>query len=129
MAPPAPAPADPDLYAAVKQQVYARYPTHSAYRSGHLVRTYKARFAEKHGPRRRPYRGRKPGADEGGLPRWFAEGWVNESGEVGYDRANTLYRPSRRVSEGTPRTWAELSEREVRAAKREKRATGRVGRF
>lgn len=124
-----PVPVDPGLYATVKKQVYARYPTHSAYRSGHLVREYKERFAEKHGARKRPYRGSKPSKADGGLKRWFAEEWVNESGEIGYDKKNTLYRPSKRVTDRTPATWDELSKKDVRTAKREKKATGRVKRF
>lgn len=124
-----PEPVDPDLYAAVKKQIYAKYPKHSAYRSGHLVRTYKEKFAEKHGPRKQPYRGKKPSKSDGGLKRWFAEEWVNESGEVGYDRKNTLYRPSKRVTNETPKTWGELTEKDVRSAKKEKKTTGRVRRF
>lgn len=122
-------PADPKLYAAVKKEVYAKYPKHSAYRSGHLVRTYKERFASKHGSGTKAYRGKKPSKKDGGLQRWFAEEWVNESGKVGYDRKNTLYRPSKRVTKDTPKTWGELSTDEVRKAKKEKKKTGRVVRF
>lgn len=124
-----PEPSDAALYAEVKARVYKEVPAHSAYRSGLLVRRYKAAFAERHGPKKRPYRGDRPTRESGGLPRWFAEAWRNESGGVGYGRGNTLYRPTVRVSPGTPATWGELTEAEVRAARAEKRKTGRVRRF
>lgn len=123
-----PAPADQRLYDQVKKELYKRQPVHSAYRSGLLVREYKRRFAEKHGPAP-AYSGPRPSRGQKGLRRWFAEGWVNESGGVGYDGENRLYRPSRRVSAGTPITWSELSGAEVRSAREEKDATGRVARF
>lgn len=118
-------PTDPALYELVKARVYARIPTHSAYRSGHVVREYKRAFAEKHGARKAAY----AGSSDGGLVRWFAERWRNESGGIGYDRKNTLYRPTVRVTSETPKTWGELAPRDVKAAKAEKKAKGRVFRF
>ena len=118
-------PADQELYEAVKRRVYTKYPRHSAYLSGHLVREYKEAFARKHGDTRKPYNGRS----DAGLTRWFAERWRNESGGVGYDRNNTLYRPTIRVSPGTPKTWGELSPSAIKAAKAEKKKKGRVSRF
>ena len=117
-------PADPQLYESVKRRVYERYPKHSAYRSGHLVREYKESFARKHGATRKPYVGEK----KGGLTRWFAERWRNESGGVGYDN-NMLYRPTVRVTKDTPKTWSELKPAAIKAAKAEKRKKGRVTRF
>eukprot|EP00873_Tetraselmis_striata_P033743 jgi/Tetstr1/454007/TSEL_040926.t1 len=117
------------MYDRAKRDVYKEHPTHSAYRSGLLVRTYKARFARKYGKGEPPYRGPRPSASDKGLRRWFAEGWVNESGGVGYDRRNRLYRPSKRVTRDTPVTWGELTESEVRRARAEKQRTGRVRSF
>ena len=127
-----PDPADASLYARVKARVYAEHPAHSAYRSGLLVQRYKKAFRKKHGASVSPYKGRRPtaaGRDPRGLPRWFAEVWRNESGGVGYDRDNTLYRPTVRVSEDTPATWSELTPKQVRDAREEKKSTGRVKRF
>ena len=117
-------PADHGLFEAVKSRVYAMMKTHSAYRSGHIVKEYKKEFALRYGSRK-PYIGR----GEGGLTRWFAERWRNESGGVGYDHKNTLYRPTVRVSAQTPKTWGELTPGAVRAAKAQKKKKGRVSRF
>ncbi len=126
---PSPEPVDPELYAKVKMEVYAEHEKHSAYRSGILVQRYKARFAEKHGARKKPYKGTKPTKKQKGLKRWFAEDWRNESGEIGYDKKNTLYRPKNRVTKDTPTTWGELTPAEIKAAKKEKKTKGRVKRF
>jgi hypothetical protein len=117
-------PVDPGLYQTVKKHVYSKIQTHSAYRSGHVVKEYKKAFAIKHGPGE-PYTGNT----NGGLTRWFAEKWRNETGGVGYDANNRLYRPTVRVSPGTPKTWKELTPSAVRAAKKEKEKKGRVYRF
>jgi hypothetical protein len=117
-------PSDPGLYEAIKKRVYSKMKTHSAYRSGHVVQEYKKAFALKHGSKE-PYKG----ATQGGLKRWFAENWRNESGGIGYDASNTLYRPTVRVSTATPKTWKELTPGAVREAKKEKTKKGRVYRF
>ena len=122
-------PADPSLYETVKRRVYAQIKSHSAYRSGHLVKEYKSEFAKKHGDTRKPYIGRVRDSTEGGLTRWFAERWRNESGGIGYDRKNTLYRPTVRVTSETPKTWSELTPVALRAAKSHKQKNGRVYRF
>ena len=123
-----PQPTDLDLYEKVKKDVYRLYKKHSAYRSGQLVKQYKEKFQEKHGMKKSPYIGGKP-SKTGGLRRWFAEDWRNESGGTGYDQKNTLYRPKNRISEDTPTLWGELSQEEIQAAKKEKKTKGRVTRF
>lgn len=52
----APTPASPSLYERVKADVYRKMPQHSAYRSGHVVKQYKAAFAKRFGSKRRPYK-------------------------------------------------------------------------
>ncbi len=121
------APADGRLYDAVKQRVYKEIPKHSAYRSGLLVQEYKRAFATRYGEEKDPYTGPKP--KNLGLTRWFAEEWRNEAGGVGYDSKNTLYRPTKRVSAATPKTWAELPKSRVKSARAEKKRTGRVQEF
>ena len=41
-----PTPTNTKLYEEVKKEIYAKYPKHSAYRSGLLVQEYKKRFKE-----------------------------------------------------------------------------------
>ena len=57
-----PEPANTKLYEEVKKETYAKYPKHSAYRSGLLVQEYKKRGGE--------YTGDK---SKGSLGRWFKE--------------------------------------------------------
>ena len=63
-------------YEEVKDEIYKKYPKHSAYRSGLLVKEYKERGGE--------YIGKKNKSS--GLNRWFKEKWVNQRGEVGYKK-------------------------------------------
>jgi hypothetical protein len=128
-------PTDPQLYDEVKREIYRRMPTHSAYRSGQLVKAYKAAYFEKHGRAPGipgPYQG--PGVSHG-LRQWFDEQWRNQRGEVGYQRINPksdmadVYRPTIRVNEQTPTTFSELTAAEIKRARREKKRTGRVKRF
>ena len=64
-----PVPANQKLYDKIKKRVYKKYPKHSAYRSGILVKEYKKAFK---GPGE-PYIGKKPKLT--GLSRWFKENW------------------------------------------------------
>ena len=59
-----PKPTDTKLYEEVKKEIYAKYPKHSAYRSGLLVQEYKKRGGG--------YTGDK---SKGSLGRWFKEDW------------------------------------------------------
>ena len=120
-------PADGRLYDAVKQRIYKEITKHSAYRSGILVQEYKRAFASRYGEDKDPYIGVKK--RNSGLTRWFAEEWRNESGGVGYDSKNTLYRPTKRVSADTPKTWSEIPKSRVKSARAEKKSTGRVTDF
>ena len=119
-------PTDKKLYARVKRRVYTRMPKHSAYRSGQLVQQYKAAFRKKHGPRKRPYAG---GTVAKPLRRWFKEKWTNQKGSIGYSKKSDVYRPTKRVSKKTPKTFAELGPERIRRAQRIKAKTGRVKRF
>ena len=114
-----PEPADARLYASVKRQIYAKIPTHSAYRSGLVVQEYKRRGGKYLG-KRTPQRG---------LERWFAEEWRNQRGQVGYTQKGDVYRPTRRINPETPLTFGELTAAEVEDARREKSSKGRVKSF
>ena len=112
-------PKNKKLYEEVKAEIYRRYPQHSAYRSGLLVKEYKARGGE--------YIGKKN--DEKGLGKWFREKWVNQRGETGYKNKNDIYRPTVRVNKDTPTTHKELSAKQIKEARAEKAKNGRVKKF
>ena len=92
-----------------------------------MVQEYKRAFASRYGEDKDPYIGLKP--KKSGLTRWFQEEWRNESGGVGYDAKNTLYRPTNRVTADTPKTWGEIPPNRVKKARAEKKSKGRVTRF
>ena len=120
-------PADPVLYDKVKKDIYRKYPKHSAYRSGHLVKEYKEQFSEKYGSKKSPYKGEK--TRKKGLSRWFAEKWSNQRGESGYKFKNDVYRHTIRVTKDTPVLLDELTDKQIEAARREKYEKGRVYKF
>jgi hypothetical protein len=122
-----PKPKDMSLYNKVKTRVYKRIPKHSAYRSGVVVSSYKKAFSKKYGKRKKPYSGKR--TKKRGLGRWFKEKWVNQRGKVGYKYKSDIYRPSKRITRKTPTTHKELSRKQVKRARSEKRRTGRVKRF
>lgn len=112
-------PLNTKLYEQVKKEIYAKYPRHSAYRSGMIVQEYKKRGGT--------YLGSKTPAK--GLARWFAEEWKNQRGEVGYKYAWDVYRPTKRITDETPVTIGELSAKEIEKAQLEKYTKGRIKRF
>ena len=120
-------PIDSELYEIAKQTIYARMPTHSAYRSGHVVKYYKQLFRNKYGPDIEPYS--VTYSHHRGLPRWFHEEWTNQRGEVGYKYKSDIYRPNYRVTSETPITFSELSSQQIQKARRAKTKYGRVSRF
>lgn len=120
-------PKDIKMYNKTKKMIYKKYPKHSAYRSGILVKTYKKEYMKKYGKNKEPYRGKK--SKKEGLKRWFREKWVNQRGEVGYKYKNDIYRPSKRITKKTPITHKELSKKEIKRARREKYSKKRVKKF
>lgn len=123
-------PTDQKLYNKVKKQIYNKYPHHSAYRSGHLVKAYKKAFSNKYGTRKRPYHTKHTGKKTmRRLTRWFDEKWVNQRGEVGYKYKSDIYRPSIRITKNTPLTHTEITQKELKRARYNKRTKGRVNRF
>ena len=122
-----PKPKDEKLYYKVKEDVYKKYKTHSAYRSGQLVKEYKRIFAKKYGDKISPYIGTKSKIT--GLKRWFAEDWKSNTGKYKYTNKNSVYRPTKRITKNTPITFSELSNKQINKAKLEKARTGRVKKF
>lgn len=122
-----PQPKDLQLYNKIKKQMYKKYPKHSAYRSGIIVKKYKEEYEKKYNNKNAYTNSKKNGT----LNRWFKEVWVNESGKVGYDKKNTLYRPKYRITKDTPITWKELNlnKKEIKKAEKCKKKNGRINRF
>jgi len=89
----------------------------TAYRSGHIVQTYKRLGGRYSGPK-------KPRLT--GLHRWFLEKWTSDTGKTRYTSRSSVYRPTRRVTSKTPKTFSELTPSELKRAKRLKRTTGRA---
>ena len=120
-----PKPKDPTLYKLAKQQIYKKYPKHSAYRSGLLVKKYKELYKKKYNSNV-AYTGQK---SKGNLTRWYKEDWKNQRGGTGYKKKGDVYRPTKRINSKTPATFKELSKKQIEKAKKEKKKTGRVKKF
>ena len=88
--------------------------------------------AERKKPRK-PAKPKKPSKGRGGLGRWFDEKWVDiKTGKPcgrskGEDRAYPACRPSKRVSDKTPKTTKEMSSSEKARFKREKTSSKKIG--
>jgi len=119
-------PKDKTLYESVKRRVYKKIPKHSAYRSGILVKEYKEAYKKKHNSSS-AYVGKKQ--EKKGLSRWFKEDWKNQRGEKGYKKKGDVYRPTKRITKETPKTFKQLSNKKIKSAQREKQRTGRVKKF
>lgn len=131
-------PKDKDLYEKIKKEIYLKYPKHSAYRSGLIVKNYKDAYHKKYalalakGKKDDAYIGNKnkdASRASGGLIRWFAEDWRNQRGEIGYKKKGDIYRPTKRINKNTPTTFNELTPARIEKAKKEKKEKGRVKKF
>ena len=112
-------PKDEKLYQKIKPEIILKYPKHSAYRSGLIVKAYKEAGGK--------YEGTKPTTT--GLKRWFDEKWTNQRGQVGYKYKSDVYRPNIRVTKDTPTTFSELSKKEIAEGRRKKYLYGHVDKF
>jgi len=122
-----PKPVDIKLYNKTKKFIYNKYPKHSAYRSGFIVKKYKKDFATKYGDNKSPYTGTK--TRKFGLNRWFDEKWKNQRGKVGYKYKSDIYRPTKKINKYTPKTYNNLSNNDIKKARKTKYTKGRVYRF
>ena len=118
-------PNDQKLYNRIKASVYKANPKHSAYRSGQIVKQYKAAFKKKYGSKS-PYTGNKA---KGNLTRWYAERWRTDKGKKTYKEGGTIFRPTKRISKKTPATMSELTKKQKDAAIKEKKRSGRVKKY
>ena len=113
-------PTNKTLYEKVKAEIYKKYPQHSAYRSGLLVKEYKSQGGK--------YSGKENQST--GLNLWFKENWRNSKGESGYKYKSDVYRPTKKIDKHkTPATFSELSKKEIDRARREKASKGKVDKF
>lgn len=119
-------PKDLKLYNKIKKKIYKKNPTNSAYRSGAIVKEYKLAFKKIHSSKY-PYKGAK--TRKRGLFRWFKEKWRNQRGRIGYKTNSDIYRPTKRINKYTPKTFKELTRKQIKVSRREKKRTGRVRRF
>ena len=120
-------PVDKKLYNKTKVYIFKKYPKHSAYRSGILVKKYKKLFTTKYGKKKSPYIGKK--SKKKGLKRWFKEKWTNQRGEIGYKYKSDIYRPNQRITKKTPKTHRELTRKRIKKAREKKYIKGRVDKF
>ena len=58
-----------------------------------------------------------------------AEDWRNQRGEIGYKYKNDIYRPTNRITDKTPDTHDELSEKRNKRTSITKYKKGRVNRL
>ena len=87
-----PEPADKALYARIKAKADKIYEKSSAYKSGYIVKTYKAeggKYLDDNKPKN--------------LKRWYEEKWA-DVGKKDYP----VYRPTKKVSSKTPLTPSEI---------------------
>jgi hypothetical protein len=108
-----------NLYERVKRNVIKKNPIHSAYRSALIVKKFKQLGGKYVGP--------KPKTT--GLTRWFKEKWRSNRGLDHYTSRSSVFRPTVRVTSKTPKTFSELSKKQLARAKRMKREKGRVLKF
>ena len=112
-------PKNKKLYEKVKKEIYAKYPKHSAYRSGLLVKEYKSRGGT--------YIGTKK--ENKGLTRWFKEEWKTQEGKTTYKKKGDIFRPTKKITKDTPTTMSQLTKKEKEKAMKEKKETGRVKKY
>ena len=119
-------PKDTNLYNRIKSRIYDKYTTHSAYRSGLLVKEYKKAYEKKY-KSNDAYTGKK--TSKKGLARWFKEEWKNQRNEIGYKKKGDIYRPTKRITNKGPLTYDELTKKEIKKAIKNKKKHGRINRL
>ena len=63
------------------------------------------------------------------LKRWFNEDWQTPSGSKDYSDGDVVFRPTKKVSKDTPKTYSELSPSDIAAGRKEKKTEGRVSKY
>ena len=63
------------------------------------------------------------------LRRWFKEDWKTPSGKEDYEGGENTFRPTKKVSRDTPKTWSEVTPASKAKAQKEKNTKGRVTKY
>tara|TARA_R110002072_G_scaffold284513_1_gene448911 strand:+ start:330 stop:554 length:225 start_codon:yes stop_codon:yes gene_type:complete len=63
------------------------------------------------------------------LNRWFKEEWKTPEGNEDYSEGENTFRPTKKVSKNTPKTWSEVTPESKRKAQKEKNTKGRVTKY
>ena len=63
------------------------------------------------------------------LKRWFKEEWETPGGSKDYSDGDVVFRPTKKVSKDTPKTYGELSPSDIAAVINEKKTKGRVSKY
>jgi hypothetical protein len=63
------------------------------------------------------------------LKRWFKEKWETPSGSKDYSDGDVVFRPTKKISKDTPKTYSELSKKDIERGRRQKRRTGRANKY
>lgn len=98
-------PANLELYNLAKRIIWSIYKKNSAYRSGALQKLYKELGGT--------YKTTKPtNINERPLTRWFMEDWQDVNPNK-TRKSYPLYRPTKRITEQTPKTVSEISKQRL----------------
>lgn len=93
-------PLDKNLYERVKREANIVYNKPSAYKSGWIVKQYKALGGK--------YSDTNPIKNQG-LTRWFKEDWQ----DIG-NKSYPVYRPTKRITKDTPLTVGEIDKKNLK---------------
>ena len=63
------------------------------------------------------------------LKRWFEEDWKTPKGNEDYSEGENTFRPTKKVSNETPKTWSEVTPESKAKAQKEKNTKGRVTKY
>jgi len=63
------------------------------------------------------------------LKRWFKEEWKTPKGKEDYEGEENTFRPTKKVSKDTPKTWSEVTPASKAKAQKEKNTKGRVTKY
>ncbi len=63
------------------------------------------------------------------LRRWFKEDWRTPKGKENYEGGENTFRPTKKVSKDTPKTWSEVTPASKAKAQKEKNTKGRVTKY
>lgn len=119
-------PKDKPLYNAIKKKLFSKITKNSAYRSALLIKKYKEEYKKKH-KSNKAYTGKKN--KKKGIARWMKEEWRTQDGKKTYSKKSDVFRPTKRITKKTPKTFKELGSKRIKKAQKEKLKTGRVKKY